>query len=397
MPLHRIASFCVLIFLHLPAAADLTTYTSRAYTIHSDLPKPLVMVYGEHMDKVFAEYQARFASFRGKRTGPMPLYLFRTQDGYMSFLASRGINAANSGGMFFVRANGQGLATFVEDHPRSQVFSVLQHEGFHQFAYNYIGGDLPVWVNEGLAQYFEDGIIVRQSMKLGIANKQRIDRVRAAIEADAAIDFDRLLTISGHDWGATLNRDPREAALLYAQSWSVVYFLIHGEGGKFRGAFEKYLQSVGSGRESGRAFREAFGSNDTAPFKRRWEQFARQQQPDDITTALARMEFLSTGLAFLHGKGEAMPKDLDELKSRLRAVSFRITRTSHGMAQEMSAADDDLFRYPRGKADPMPFKLLEAARADLPPRIHAPGLKPEPTLVWAKDDAGKLTSEVEFR
>ena len=29
---------------------------------------------------------------------------------------------------------------------------------------------LPVWINEGLAQYFKDGIFIGQIMKLGIAN-----------------------------------------------------------------------------------------------------------------------------------------------------------------------------------------------------------------------------------
>jgi hypothetical protein len=389
---------CLLaIWLASVAHANLNTFNSRAYTIHTDLNRAEVLVYAEHMDKVFAEYQARFASFRGRRTGPMPLYLFRTQEGYQTFLASRGIDGTNSGGMFFVRAGSQGLATFVGDNNRARVFTVLQHEGFHQFAYNYIGPNLPIWVNEGLAQYFEDGIIVRRSMKLGIANKERIDHVRTAIEANAAIDFDRLLTISGEMWSMTLSRNPREATLLYAQSWSVVYFLIHGDNGRYRAAFEKYLQLVADGRDSGRAFREAFGSNDTAPFRQRWERYARDLQPDDLTTAIARMEFLSAGLAFLMEKNEPMPKDIDELKRRLREISFRITRSSHGLAEEMSSAEDANFVYPRGKAEPMPFRLLDAARNDLPPRVSAPGLKPEPTLIWVRDETGRLMSDIEYR
>lgn len=380
-----------------PARAQLQTHTSRAYTIYSDLPKDEVALYARHMDQVFAEYQSRFSSFRGKRTGPMPLYLFATQQGYMQFLAGHRIDGTNSGGMFFVQMGAQGLATFIEGSSRAEVFSVLQHEGFHQFAYNYIGGDLPVWVNEGLAQYFEDGIIVGKTMKLGISNQDRIDRVKAALAGNYPLNFDRLLTMSGGQWAANLQGDAKLAALQYAQSWSVVYFLIHGDRGKYRGPFEQYLQAVSQGRDSSRAFREAFRSNDTTEFRRRWEKFARDHEPDDFTTGLVRMRFLAAGLSYLHGKGETMPKTLDELKTRLQAVSFRITRSSHGMAQEFAAADDANFVYPRGKATPLPFQLLDPARDDLPPRIAAPGLKPEPTLVWMKDPGGELVSDVEFR
>lgn len=389
-------AWCLVGLLAVAVRADLVSYNSRSYVIQSDLPADEVRLYAAHMDKVFAEYQARFSSFRSKRSGPMPLFLFRTQQGYMTYLASHNIDATNSGGMFFVRANGQGLATFVEGSTREASYSVLQHEGFHQFAYNYIGGDLPIWANEGLAQYFEDGIIVKNAMKLGIANKQRIDRVRHALETGKAIDFDRLLAISGEEWSATLARDPAKAVLLYAQSWSVVYFLVHGDNGKYRQAFERYLKLVGSGRESTRAFPEAFGSSDTAPFRRRWEQFALKQEPDDLTTALSRLEFLSAGLKFLHARNEPAPQNLAELKDRLQRIGFRLTRTSHGMSEDISAADDTNFVYPRGKAEPVPFLLLAPARNDLPPRLQAPGLKPEPTLVWQRQ-GDELTSHIEFR
>ena len=36
-------------------------------------------------------------------------------------------------------------------------------------------------------------------------------------------------------------------------------------------------------------------------------------------------------------------------------------------------------------------------RNDLPPRINAPGLRPEPTLVWKRDPQGALIQDIVFK
>ena len=66
---------------------------------------------------------------------------------------------------------------------------MLQHEGFHQFAFNHIGEALPTWINEGLAQYFEDAIIVGDKMTTGLANARRVEQVKQALEDGRAMDF----------------------------------------------------------------------------------------------------------------------------------------------------------------------------------------------------------------
>ena len=378
-------------------SANAAGFDSRFYRIEGDLTPEQARPYAEHMDRVFAEYQSRFKDFRSRRTGKMPLYLFGTRAAYVQFMASRGIESTNSGGMFFVGMRGDGLATFTEGQSPTQTFSVLQHEGFHQFAFNYIGPDLPVWVNEGLAQYFEDGVLVKGHLELGLADKDRIERVRQAIEKDEAVDFDALLTMSHEQWGRTLATQPEQAALNYAQSWSVVYFLVHGNGGKYRGAFVDYLQSVSRGVESSRAFARAFGSNDTRAFRQRWEEFARKQEPDALTATMHRMQFLGQALMFLQERKEPTPRTIEELKTKLQAMQFRIRRASHGLSEEVSAKEDALFTYPRAGGGTLPFELLEPARDDLPPRVRANPPKMQATLVWTRTESGGLQYDIELK
>ena len=121
----------------------LTRYTSRQYTIYTNLDREETKEFAAHMDAVFSEYKRRFANFTQHDHKAMDLYLFRTQDQYQQFLAEHDINAANTGGMFFIQEDLRGLATWTADKSRTQTFEVLlQHEGFHQFAFAYIGPDL---------------------------------------------------------------------------------------------------------------------------------------------------------------------------------------------------------------------------------------------------------------
>ncbi len=376
---------------------DLTRYASRHYLIHTDLTKDEVKVFGRHMDAIFEQYRRRFASFERRGDARMPLYLFRQHQDYIDFLDDHGINARNSGGMFFVREHLQGLATWTQGRTRSQTFIVLQHEGFHQFAWRHLGENLPVWVNEGLAQYFEDAIIVGDRMKVGLANARRIELVRHAIRNGRCLDLDELVSVTEEDWGRTLNHDPERAAVLYAQSWSIVYYLVHGENGQQQDNFEQYLAMISGRYDNQRAFKAAFGVRQLMGLEDQWRGFALSHQPDPINTTASRLEFLGVALRFLQERGEPMPDSLDQLRENLQARRFRVTRSSHGLTQEVHASDNDLFGFPRGNGSTGRFLLLAPMRDDLPPRITAPGLSPEPTLVWSRDQEGQLVQEIAFR
>ncbi len=381
-------------------AADrdgLTKFSSRFYTIYSGLSKAETKIYATHMDLVFAEYKRRFRSFRTRNARPMPLYLFRTREDYVTFMAKQGIDATASGGMFFIRESAEGLATWTEGFSRSYVFSVLQHEGFHQFAHAYIGHHLPRWANEGLAVYFEQGVIAGNQMKLGMTDGDRVRPVQNALDENKAIDFDELLDMDGFEWNDNMQTNPYVGHLQYDQSWSIAHFLIHGEGGKYRKAFEKYLILVNKGRTSSKAFGDAFGTERTDGFRERWEEFARAMRPDPFTTAVGRMKFLARGLRRLQEREMDTPRDIGQLRESLREIEFRIVQESSGDKYELTSMDDETFEYERSNGSVGEFLLLEAAGGGQPPRLTAPGLKPVPTATWTRTADGELLVDMVYR
>ncbi len=148
----------------------LRTVNSRFYVIHSDLPADAIRTWGQHMDIVYQAYGQMFRGMRPReRNQRQNLYLLATREGYLEVLNGFGIDGTNSGGMFFYGPRGRGLATFIGDRGDLQIQHVLQHEGFHQFAANYFGRELPIWANEGLAEYFGNSLVVQGSIRRGMA------------------------------------------------------------------------------------------------------------------------------------------------------------------------------------------------------------------------------------
>ncbi|NBC11141.1 MAG: DUF1570 domain-containing protein [Planctomycetes bacterium] len=375
----------------------LRVFASAHYHIHTDLPRAAVVPIGRHMDAIHEQYTQRFAAFKTRDRAPMPLYLFRTKATYHAFLAAHDLASDHSGGMFFVTPRVSGLATWVEGNSRSRTLSVLQHEGFHQFAWRHLGPGLPVWVNEGLAQYFEDAILIDGRLALGLANAGRVQRVREALEADEALKLSALFALTPERWGNTLREEPDRADLLYAQAWSVAYFLIHADDGRYRRAFGRYLELLAGQHDPEHAFATAFGVATLDGMERAWRRFAQQQEPDPVSTAAQRLEFIGTALRYLHENRQPSPRSIAALRDHLRSRGFSVSRTSHGVSQTLNAADEKLFTFTRPGGATAPFVMLEASRDDLPPRVTAPGLRPEPTLVWSRDDNGQLVQDLTYR
>lgn len=372
------------------------TYASRHYTIYSDLRRDETREFATHMDAMFRAFERRFAGFAPRNREPMPLHLFRTEAGYQSFLADRQIDGTNSAGMFFVGPTGRGLAVYVEGLPRSKVFATLQHEGFHQFAYDYLGTDLPIWLNEGLAQYFEAGVIVGRELRTGMTDSFALHAVQAAVREGRTLPFRELLADTPEAWSRRLATEPDRARMAYAQAWSIAYFLIHGGDGRYRPRLDDYLRRLNKGQRAGDAFVAAFG-DDVDAFDRAWRREVLTLEPDPVNTAADRMTFLAQSLLFLVANEQPIPADLDALEATLRRLQYRATWRSHGLERQFGGRDSELYYYSLSNGSQARFQLLEPARLDLLPRITAPGLKPEPTLGWLRDDNGELVCEITYR
>ncbi len=365
----------------------LTKFESRRYVVYTNLTLEQAKPYAAHMDAVFDEYDRRLskAGFRQRNSTRFPFYLFKDKQSYVAFLKSVGIDGEHSGGMFFYNSRANGLATFVGRQNEARVRSVVQHEGFHQFAYARIGR-LPVWANEGMAEYFGAGTFIGRKFVTGQVPKARLKSLQRAIENKTAIPFKDVILMSSAQWHA--NMGTPNGGMQYTQSWSIVHFLVHGERGKYQQAFMQYLSNIHKGQSSAQAFEKAFGPGSYEPFEKKWRQYVMQLEADPLYTAQRRLEFLAAGMQRLYAQDQAVAS-MDELKTKLRAIGFKYELRSHGGREVYDAADDTMFEAPQptNRRRTSSIKMLPNKDAKLPPAIVIRGLQAVVRIDWTLNEA----------
>ena len=317
--------------------------------------------------------------------------------------------------MFFVSPRGAALAFWVENLPKSRVLHVIQHEGFHQFAHSRFGNDLPPWVNEGVAEFFGESVVVDGEVIIGQTSERTLKTLRAAIAENKQIHFRDMITMEPDRWNA--NVQAGSAMLQYMQAWSMVHFLVYGDGGKYQKSFEAYLGFINKGAKNYDAFVRAFGTDDLDSFERRWTEYAKTARPSAFVTAIERVQFLADGMKMLAEKG-VVPTSMDDLEAKLKAERFTTQifagGGAHGTTITLGADDPLNFQIPDddlAKGTPtfellppkQPKKPAKKSRdgdeeTPLPPTLVTHDLAPRNILVrWAKSKKGdRIEYDVEL-
>jgi hypothetical protein len=380
---------------------------SAHYRVKSDLPQGQTAAIARHLDMVHEEFAARLWSLPPRAPAPMNVLLFAREEDYLGTLRMRfGIEADGTGGMFFARPEGRALAIWVGDLGQRRLEHALQHEAFHQYANSRFGTDLPPWVEEGLAEIFGQAIIRGTGSFVGRAGERAVDCVQSCIREGTAVPFAEMLAMTPAAWSEAARGE--DASRLYDQAWSMVLFVLQGEGGRRAGAFEKYLRLVNAGHDSASAFARAFEGEAAGALEDGWKRYAIAMEPDGFATAVERMDFLAEGALDLARRGQS-PGSLAELREALESAGFTTSSPGHGPALGLRATgetfeipwpgSDSLRQRPRFIVSP-PAKLNgppEGAAA--PPRIETAFLQPRDLAVsWIPDSDGWLIGyEIDVR
>jgi len=265
-------------------APKLRAYPSKYYIIHTDLDPNDVREVALRMSAMAEEYHYRTQGFAGKIRQKLPFYVFRKKEDYV---AAGGL--PGSGGVFA----GDKLMAIAGDQVSGRTWRVIQHEGFHQFVRHVVGGDIPTWFNEGLAEYFEEARFTGDGFVVGLVPPRRLGRLKEAMQAGRPMALSEMMQISQREWNEHL---PKTAN--YDHAWSLVHFLVHAEDGKYVKALNGFLKDVGWCRLAyEQAWEKHFGSNVDA-FEAKWREYW-LAQPRHPTAALYGKALVATLTSFL--------------------------------------------------------------------------------------------------
>ncbi|MBC7782226.1 MAG: DUF1570 domain-containing protein [Burkholderiales bacterium] len=343
------------------------------------------------MEAMVDEYLDRTRDFSGRLGGgKLPFMLFRREEDY-----HRAGGMPDTAGVF----DGKQLLAIAGEKLNAETWHTIQHEGFHQFAHAVMGGGMPIWVNEGLAEYFGEAVFTGDGFVSGAIPAYRLDRVRKSINGKQFKSIDAMLQLSHREWNNEMS------AMNYDQAWAMVAFLAHGDDGKYQKAFGQFISQTGRGIPWENAWQATFGQR--RGIEERMEAWWNSPQRDDAIEPYARAatQMLSSYLAratsqkdkfadikellagikqgtIRHNPNDLLPKglanDCIELVAGLeqkRGVKFELTAVPVGQSRTLTQPAI-VCRVPDGTTITGTFKLRTGNRVGV---VEAKIERPKPT------------------
>lgn len=381
------------------AGPKLSVVRSKYYFIHSDLDDALVLDLGRRMDAMYAEYSRRLADFDLKQDPkPIDVYLFNAKRDYTEFTGGRYLN---TGGVFIPAKNQ--LAAYLEGQ-RDTLRRTLQHEAFHQFAYKATGEHMPIWLNEGMAQLFEEAIWTGETFLMNQIPPRRLRQLQTDIRQNQLMPLKTLMGMSPEKWGANLAGDAATGSTQYNHSWALAHYMAYGENGANGAKLVALLKALGKGQRADAAFAEHFGA-DLETFRARFENHALSLKATPEAILMDRHDVLADLCGQLSDRGKRFAtvydfrRTVETMKYRLRYTRGQVTWTAEPASYFRDAAGtafaaEELYFDPR-KGATLPDLVFRhpASRIALRARFYKTGEKLEHEVLVEPGGAG-VTADV---
>jgi tetratricopeptide (TPR) repeat protein len=142
----------------------------------------------------------------------------------------------------------------------------LYHEYTHAyFRYNFRG--LPMWLDEGLAEYYGNTSIDSKEAGVGMPNETQI----RTLKENPLLPIDQLVTI---DRTSPLYNTREHSGIFYAESWALVHYLMISPDVREQDLLNKYLRALHATDDPIEAANQSFG--DLKKFSEKLNGYIRQ-------------------------------------------------------------------------------------------------------------------------
>jgi uncharacterized protein DUF1570 len=171
-----------------------------------------------------------------------------------------------------------------------QLFQTLYHEAFHAYVGNFVyppagkghpecPGELPRWLNEGMAQVFETALFEAGELRIGHADRNRLEKARDLLARKEFPALKDVLT-AGRDVFVVNHAGKRPAAdRMYVATWAVASYLMFDRRVLGTAALDEFVKAVCTGNDPVKAF-EILVGQPLAEFESAFQSWLRRLRPD---------------------------------------------------------------------------------------------------------------------
>ncbi len=238
-----------------PSIADFANVTQGRYQVFCQGGHQLALEVNIFMNALLGQYEKYFQNWTSKDSARV--VVFDNVDDFRKY-AGGAVSLTHAGlaGYCHLKTDEAGnqfyeLVTFASQ----DLWRVLAHEGFHQFIGYEQGQRIPMWLNEGMAQYFETCSILGSEFHVGQVSRNKLLYAQALIVNKQAPPLSQLIQWDRATFYANAN-------VAYPMSWALVYYLVNSHEERFaQSDFRRYMQDLKYGQDDIRSFQRRFGAD----------------------------------------------------------------------------------------------------------------------------------------
>jgi len=237
-----------------------------AVTVHA-AGRPWTLIRSEHLTLIgqqspktlhriaidLEQFRAVLGSLIQNAQRPLPVpthvYVFDSRKELQPFLPVRNGRVASLGGFFHHDGDVNDIALALEGYDQS--VAVVFHEYTHLLVRN-AAKSIPVWLNEGLAEYYSTYGLESGGMRAHIGRPipHHVELLR-----ERFIPLSQLIAV---DTASALYDEGERRSIFYAEAWALTHYLMI-EMPKGPLAINTYVTAIARGQPPDAAFGEAFG------------------------------------------------------------------------------------------------------------------------------------------
>jgi hypothetical protein len=170
---------------------------------------------------------------------------------------------------------------------------------------------MPVWLDEGLAEYFGESIFTGDGFVTGVVPPWREERLKDEIKGGELKSLSALMQVSSQQWANEMDIKN------YDQSWSLVQFLVYADDGKYQSGLSKCISEISHGTASSIAWADTLGQY--GDLEENWKTWW-MSQPESPTRKLYAQAAVATMTSYVARASLAHQSfaSFDEFKSAVQ-------------------------------------------------------------------------------
>jgi Tfp pilus assembly protein PilF len=241
---------------------------SPNFTVISNAGEKEALRVADQFEQVREVFHATFPKWRLELGKPLIIFAVKNEDSLKSLIPAYWEQKG--------RMHPQGLYVPGEDRHYVAVQTNVETENPYQIVYheythaivNLNFRQLPVWLNEGLAEFYGNSTILDKQVEVGKPSPYHLQQLRQ----EPLIPIDALLTADEH---SPFYNEANHATMFYAESWAIVHYLMLDPDARNRKLLATFLSEWDKNGNQLEAAQNTFG--DLKKFEAAMEAYARQR------------------------------------------------------------------------------------------------------------------------